>query len=201
MERDIRIITLGETGVGKTSIIKRICLQKFNKNEFSTDVTGFYILTKDYKKKNVKMNLYFIDTVGQENFIYSLPRQYIRKSHIVLLIYSNKKNFETLKTRWLQFYKENCDIKKSKFLVVANKSDIFEGNREEIIKLGESLAEDIDGFFMSCSAKNEDNIDNLVNHITTESKRIIDELEKNPCKNDDYISLKGVSCKRKRCCK
>ena len=116
------------------------------------------------------MNFYFFDTVGLENFIYSLPRQYIRKSHIVLLIYSNKKI--------LKFYKENCYIEKLKFLVIANKNDIFEGNREEIMKPRESLAEDIDGFFMSCSAKNEDKIDNLVNHITTESKRIIDELEK-----------------------
>lgn len=201
MERDIRIITLGETGVGKTSIINRICLKTFNIDESSSGATSFQILTKDYKKKNMKMNLYFIDTVGQEKFINILPRQYIRNSHIVLLIYSNENNFETLKGRWFKFYKENCDINKAKFLVVANKSDIFDENREEIIKLGESFAEDIDGFFMSCSAKNRDNIDNLVNHITTESKRIIDELEKNPCKNDDYISLKGVSCKRKRCCK
>ena len=204
MEKDIRIITLGDVGVGKTSIINRICKENFHNNEISTSLVSFKALTKDYKKKKLKINLYFIDTGGQELFLSSLPRQYIRKSNIVLLVFSNKNNFESLKDRWFKFYKDNCDIEKSKFILVANKSDTFEGNRKAIEKLGEDFAEEINSFFITCSAKNQDNIYNLENFIITESKRLIDESEKNPSKDeDDYISLQGVKCKnnkKKRCC-
>ena len=39
------------------------------------------------------------------------------------------------------------------------------------------MLEEINSFFMTCSAKSEDNIDNIVNHILTEAKRLIDEEE------------------------
>ena len=168
MEKDIRIITLGETGVGKTSIINRICENQFNENEESTFTTDFKIITKDYKKKKLKLLLYFIDTVGQEQFIDSLPPSYIRNSHIVLLVFSNEKNFKELEKRWYENYKNNSNIQNSKFIVVANKSDTFNGLRDVINNLGEKLAEDINAFFITCSAKSKDNIDNLLNHIVTE---------------------------------
>jgi len=178
MEKEIKIITLGESGVGKTSIINRICSNSFNVKEHCTLGVEFNYLTKTYTKKNIKMKLNFIDTAGQELFMNILPTQYIRDSNIVLLVFSNLTNLEILKNRWFHFYKENANTEKTKFILIGNKSDIFGIYKDEIKELGEKFAEEIDSFFITCSAKSEDNIDNLVNHILTEAKRLIDEEEK-----------------------
>lgn len=78
----------------------------------------------------------------------------------------------------MKFYKENVNIKKNKFIVVGNKRDEFGHNRKEIRNLGKKFAEEINNsFFMTCSAKNEDNIDNLIDYIGTEAKRLIDKAE------------------------
>ena len=105
-----------------------------------------------------------------------MPIQYIRNCHIVLLIYKDENTFNELKNRWLEFYKENANIKESKFIIIANKSDLFGENRKEITQLGRDFAEEINNSqFYCCSAKNKDNIENLLDCIKTEAKRIVDE--------------------------
>ena len=131
-----------------------------------------------------------MDTAGQERYHDSLPKQYLRDSHVVLLVFSNLKDLKVLKNRWFKYYKDNANTDKSKFIVVGNKSDIFGENEEEIKRIGGDFAEDIDAFFITCSAKSKDNIDNLENHILTEIKRIIDEEEKEK-NNQSNVSNKG----------
>ena len=130
------------------------------------------------KKKNVKIKLKFIDTVGQEKHS-DLPNQYIRDCHIVLLIFKDIKTLDELKNRWFKLYKENANVEKSKFIVVANQSDKFGTKRNEIKNAGKLFAEEINNsFFISCSAKSEDNIDHLEDYILEEAKNIIDDEEK-----------------------
>ena len=86
MEKLIKIITLGASNVGKTSIIKRIVNNTFSDEILSTMTSDKYHLFRDYKKKNIKIKLSFMDTAGQERFCY-LPKQYIRDCHIVLLVF------------------------------------------------------------------------------------------------------------------
>ena len=150
------------------------------------------------------MKLYFIDTVGQERCMSSLPKQYIRNRQLVLLVFSNLKNLEVLKESWYKFYKDNADTTHSKFIVVGNKSDIFGEEKDQIKNLGNKFAEEIDAFFITCSAKSEDNIDNLENHIITEAKRIIDEgkINKNQLSkiNNDELKEKQNNNKKGGCC-
>ena len=214
MEREIRVITLGESRVGKTSIIKRICYNYFSDCESSTIGCDCYSIQKDYSKKNLKLRLYFIDTTGQEKLINILPMNYIRDSQIVLLIFSDISTLVTLQKRQYYFYKENANIEKSKFIVVGNKTDTFGINKKDINELGEKFAEEIEAFYITCSAKSEDNIDNLLNHIVTETKRLIDEEDKNSNitdlnntnknNNSSTKPKRGIKLKRKierkKCC-
>ena len=60
--------------------------------------------------------------------------------------------------------------------MIGNKSDTY-GNidkREEIIKQGEIFADEINANFITCSAKNNDNLDIIEKYIETEAKRLID---------------------------
>ena len=105
------------------------------------------------------MLLNFVDTIGQELFV-SLPSVYIRDSHIFLFVFNS------------------ININNAKFILIGNKSDLFGEKREEMIRGEEKSSEKIDAHFMTCSAKNADNIDNLERYMKTEAKRFIDEEEK-----------------------
>ena len=175
-EKTINIITLGESGVGKTSILNRIVYKKFNEYETTTMGNQPIILKRKYEKKKLNMILKFLDTAGQERYI-SLPKSYIRDSHIVLLVFDSINTLNVIKERWYKYYKENANINNSRFILIGNKSDLFEDKREEIMREGDKFSEEIDAHFMTCSAKNADNIDNLERYIITEAKRFIDDEE------------------------
>ena len=179
MEREvnINIITLGDPFVGKTSIIKRIKDGTFNEHVNATVGVRLFIIKKKYEKKNIMIFLNFKDTAGQELFQNSIPVQYIRNSHIVLLVFSDIDSLNNLKDRWYSFFKQNANIDNSRFILVGNKSDIFGNEKEEILREGQKFAEEINAHFITCSAKSEDNMNNLERFITSEAKNFIDQAE------------------------
>ena len=203
-EKDINIITLGEMGVGKTSIIKRIREEAFDEEEFATEfIFSFFNIKKPYTRRNLIMNLNYHDTAGQERIINGLPKRYIRNSHIVLLVFSDIRTLNVIKDRWYKHYKENANILNSRFILIGNKSDIFGDERDEIIKQGNQFAEEINAHFMTCSAKSDDNMDNIQRYIETEAKRFIDDEIKRgiPEDNNDYASFRLNRNKRNnKCC-
>ena len=178
MEKKVKIsvITLGDKGVGKTSIIKRIHDDSFQEIMLSTIGIDDFFIERNYTKRNIKIALCFKDTAGQE--IYKeLPLQYIRKSDIVLLVFSTIETLNTIRERWYNFYKENANLEISKFILVGNKSDIFGDESEEIERQGQEFSEEINAHFITCSAKSKDNIDTLEQIIIDEAKRMIDLAE------------------------
>ena len=178
MDGEIRInvIVLGDNYVGKSSIIKRIQKGIFQESYPPTICVEPKVINRRYKAKKIIITFY--DTPGQESLQFFIPKQNIRDSHIVLLVFCDINTLNEVKKRWYKFYKDNANIENSIFILVGNKSDIFGNERDEIIKQGEKFAEDIDAHFITCSAKIADNMDNLDRYITTEAKRFIDNEEK-----------------------
>ena len=178
MERKINIITLGDVGVGKSSLINRIRDGSFSEKVQSTIGCQNVFIKRPYKKKNMTILLNFLDTSGQETFQNILPKQYIRDSHIVLLVFCDLESLNNLIKRWTRFYKENCNLDDSKFILIGNKSDEFGDKRDQIRKNGNEFSQEMSALFLTCSAKSADNIDNLENFILTEAIRYIDEEDK-----------------------
>ena len=89
---EINVILLGDNFVGKTSIIRRIKDKTFE-NEQPTIGIDFYTVKIKYERKNALISLFFIDTNGMEitQFQYS---NYIRNSHIILLVFSDLQSFD-----------------------------------------------------------------------------------------------------------
>ena len=185
MERPINIITLGSSGDGKTSIIGRIEFKKFDDFTPATIGMKYSCIKRKYEKKNLIISLNFRDTMGHEDYQNIMPLQYIRDSHIVLLVFCSIDTLNDIIKRWYKFYKDNANIDNSRFILVGNKSDIFGDDRDEIIKEGEAFAEKIDAVFITCSAKSADNMDNLERFILTESKRFIDDEDKRNKNNNN----------------
>ena len=104
--KEFKIITLGDSGVGKTSIIKRFCENKFDDNNQST--IGISFTNKEIivnKKDKIKLKL--IDTCGQEKYR-ALSTVYFKNTDIVLFIFSmnDQESFDTIKY-WMELFKNN----------------------------------------------------------------------------------------------
>ena len=122
-----KIITLGDSGVGKTCILRRFVTGKFEKNTLS--MIGFETSSKEIVLKDGnKVTLQLIDTAGQENY-HALATTYIRNSDGVLFVFSHdsRESFNNIKN-WLTSFKENNqDIdfdKEFPAFLVGNKCDL-----------------------------------------------------------------------------
>ena len=127
---EINVITLGASGVGKTSIINRIKNGNFREAYEVTLITESFTIKRKYETKNLIISLNFRDTMGQERYQSLIPLQYIRNSAVVLLVFDSIETLEELMNRWYKFYKKNVNVNNSRFILVGNKSDIFGDKRE-----------------------------------------------------------------------
>ena len=122
-----KIITLGDSGVGKTCILRRFVTGKFDKNTLS--MIGFESSTKEIiLKDGTKVTLQLIDTAGQENY-HALATTYIRNSDGVLFVFSHdsRESFNNIKNWLVSFKDNNQDIdfdKEFPAFLVGNKCDL-----------------------------------------------------------------------------
>ena len=146
---EVKIILVGETNTGKTSIIKSIMGLEFNSAEGST--TGVSYVNKKMKVNDKEYNLAIWDTVGQEKFR-SLTKIFLKDSKIVIFVYSitDKKSFEEINF-WYETVKSNLGDKVVLGLA-GNKKDLFQ--EEKVTeKEGEDKAKEINAKFKLTSAK------------------------------------------------
>jgi small GTP-binding protein len=80
-----KIILLGEAAVGKSSIIRRTALNKYDDKYSST--VGFDFMTLNSYYKDIKMKLQIWDTCGQELFR-SLVSSFYKDASLAILVYS-----------------------------------------------------------------------------------------------------------------
>ena len=183
-ERDIKIILLGETGVGKTSIINRYINNEFNNEAPST--LGASFATKEVKMDKIKYLVNVWDTSGQEKY-HSVTNLFINGSNIVILVYSidSQISFDGL-DYWYNTIKEKLEGDKYILAVIGSKGDLYE---KEIIpeEKAKKFAEEKNAIFRIVSAKEDPGgINKLFNHL-------LDEL----IKNKKYeIRAESVAIKR-----
>jgi small GTP-binding protein len=154
----IKVILLGETGVGKTNLKNAVTGEKFQGNSPST-ITPMFI-KKDMVFYDQKYKLKLWDTAGQEKFR-ALNKIYYKDSKVVLLIYdiTNKASFNALEQYWLGEIKTSLGSEPVMGLV-GNKSDLEE-KREVDDKIAEQFAKDNDLRFKLCSGKEDPKSFNL----------------------------------------
>ena len=196
-EKDVKVIILGETGVGKTSIINRFINDEFNPDN-DIETLGSTFFRKSIKRQNTVYKLQIWDSIGQEKY-HSITRLFIKGSNIVLLVYSidSRESFEEL-NHWLNTLKDILDKNKYILGIVASKSDLV---NEEIVsrKEGEEFAKKTGGIFRAVSSKENNKSVNLLFDI------LIDELSKInfESRSDSYVLEKKNFLKKKkrsRCC-
>ena len=153
----IKLILLGDVGVGKSAIIQRFYDNTFEENILTTFNASF--LEKEVTIKGKKVVLEIWDTVGQEQYR-SMTQLFVKNSKIIILVYNvtRMKTFESL-NYWYDFIDK--ELGSNIVLGLAgNKTDlIFEDNYEEEVspEKGKEFAEKIGASFALVSAKESAN--------------------------------------------
>uniref|UniRef100_A0A8C5DF75 small monomeric GTPase n=1 Tax=Gouania willdenowi TaxID=441366 RepID=A0A8C5DF75_GOUWI len=149
-------ILVGDSGVGKTSLLVQFDQGKFIPGSFSATV-GIGFTNKVVTVDNVKVRLQIWDTAGQERFR-SVTHAYYRDAHALLLLYdiTNKSSFDNIRA-WLTEIHEyaQSDVV---IMLLGNKADMSSVRairREE----GERLAREHSVPFMETSAKTGVNVE------------------------------------------
>ena len=148
-EEEIKVILLGNTGVGKTNLINIATGNKFNEDEKATAAASYSVIKIEIDNKYYNINLW--DTIGQERYR-QLTKIFFNNSKIVIFVYDITKpeSFEALKD-WKKDVEDQIGTGFVKG-VVANKNDLY---LEEKVKQedGENYADSINATFLTFSAK------------------------------------------------
>jgi small GTP-binding protein len=196
----IKILTLGDTLVGKSSIVLRFSDNRFDDNQLAT--IGIDYKTKYIKVKDASVKVLLWDTAGQEKFR-NIARQYYKGANGVLLIYDvcDRKSYERIGF-WMDELKQNNKIEQLYIILVGNKIDLEEKRvvtREE----AEKYAEDNNINYIEVSAKTGEGILDLFNEVT---KGTMDKVFNDQDNNEDkekiktYLDTNNNRKRKKKCC-
>ena len=152
-----KVILVGDSGVGKTSIIGRY-LNRYSAEQRAT--IGASYSNKLEEIDNYKINFDIWDTAGQERFR-SVNTIFYKEAYICIMVYdiTKEESFQSIKEYWYNTVTENS-LNKIIFGIAGNKIDLYEEekvNQEEAKKFSDS----IDAIYKTTSAKENTYIDDL----------------------------------------
>ena len=132
----IKVVLIGETMTGKTSLIKRLIENTFEEESASTLVATTVTKTFTYEGRQLTLDIW--DTAGQEKFR-SLNKVFYKSAIIIILVYNitERNTFEQIVDYWYNEVKTRC-IKNPIIAIVGNKSDL---NTARTIKTGKGINE------------------------------------------------------------
>ena len=161
--KKLKFVIIGETQVGKTSLINQYLNNQFEGDYLMT--IGNDKTTKEITIDEKKVTLEIWDTIGNET-LRAANKIFMKNTNIALMVYdiTNRDSFDNLN----QFYEELISINTENKMIIgvtANKSDLYEDacvNKEE----GEEYAKTIKASFFESTATDHENVENIFNELT-----------------------------------
>lgn len=197
----LKLLTLGESQVGKSSILFRYSDNKFLLTKAAT--IGIDMKSKIIKSGNEKIKVSIYDTAGQERFR-SIIKSYYKGANGVLLVYDITKR-DTFKKLdfWLEDLKNNSDDIDNLFIfLVGNKSDLEE-NREVSVEEANEFAKNKKLPYLEVSAKSGKNVKEVFEKtIKGAMIKLMNKKEENNNELIQYLFIdkEEKTVKNKRCC-
>ena len=187
-EDGIKIILIGESGTGKTSLINSVQGKKFIEgNQMSSMTCSFIKLKKQIQGEEFSINLW--DTIGQEQFR-SLTKIFLNNAKIVIFVFdiTDISSFEAL-----DFWFETIETELGKDPIkalAANKQDLFEEQKVDDEKIQEYA--DKKGIkFVFTTATNPTSFNSLLEDLL---KTYLEKIGNSP--NPQYRNNKGKKLKK-----
>ena len=113
--KNCKVVLLGESGVGKSSIIDRYTQNIFKSQRLLTSGANFVTKTIILEDENKSIKFEIWDTAGQEKYR-SLAKVFYKNAAVCILVYdiTRKASFNELKNIWVDEIKENIEPGASK---------------------------------------------------------------------------------------
>jgi len=194
-----KLLIIGDSGVGKSSILLRFADNMFSGSYITTIGVDFKIRTIDVGGERIKLQIW--DTAGQERFR-TITSTYYRGTHGVIVVYdvTNAESFVNVK-RWLHEIDQNCDVVNK--VLVGNKNDQPE-NKVVETEDAKRFALQMGVETFETSAKDNINIEDVFQHIT---KLVLKTKKDQQVKADEAKQPAGMKLDNKQkkkkggCCK
>ena len=174
-DKKVQLLIIGDSTVGKTSILSRYTNGDFNPHYLATVGLDFFKKDEVYNGKTIRIKIW--DTAGQERYK-SLTQGYFRNAEGIMIVYdvSNLVSFENLKY-WIQSIKTHIDIDKGEVpaIIIGNKIDIFE--REVKKEDAENFAKEQGFKYFETSAKNGKGVNECIKYLVKSVLRNMDNKE------------------------
>ncbi|XP_037652223.1 ras-related protein Rab-15-like [Sebastes umbrosus] len=190
-----RLLMLGDSGVGKTCMLRRFTESDFDPSHISTIGVDFKMKTLEVDGVKVRVQIW--DTAGQERY-QTITKQYYRRAQGIVFVYdiTNQSSFQHL-AKWASDVDEYAP-EKVQMIMVGTKSD--EERRRKVSKdQGSKLAETYGMEFFETSASTNTNIAEAFTRVTElvlqAHKRDVDNLLGSL---DDYLDTAALEDEKVR---
>ena len=186
-----KILVLGESSVGKTSLLMRYAEDKFESTvqTIGVDFKNKYII---YNNKRIQLELW--DTAGQERFK-GIAKNYFHAANGVILVFdiTNKDSFNKLKY-WIDEGKTNVG-QDTEIIIAANKIDLEDErkvNKDTINEFGKKMGFEI----LETSAKTGEGVDEIFKRLVS---RLYSNKKIGKVKDDNSTKIAGRDQKKDKC--
>ena len=189
-----KILTIGESGVGKTCILRRFVENKFLKNHLATIGIDFKTKTLTINNQEIKLKIW--DTAGQERFR-NITTQYYKGADGIVLVYdvTDEASYEKIKD-WMDQILSNTQKEDIGLVLLGNKCDMEPRNVTE--EQGNKMAQELNISYFETSALTGQGIKEAFEQLTR------DIMKKKGVGNDngENVDLKKNQKKKKGgdCC-
>ncbi len=192
----IKLLMLGDSGTGKTSLVLRYCEDTFNPSLLST--LGIDFKTKMIELEELITKLQVWDTAGQEKFR-AITTSYFKGSHAVMLVYdcTDRDTFENI-GKWTRQIKDHGDLN-TNIILVGNKAD-DETARVVSTEEGHKIAEELNIAFAEVSAKQNIGVNEAFERVALETKRRLLGEDKVGQGSTVKLGSKNPNPKHSSCC-
>ena len=197
----LKVVVVGDSGVGKTNLIKRFITNTFSENSKAT--VGVEFISKSYKINNQVFKIEIWDTAGQERYK-SITAAYYKGAKGALIVYdtTQKTSYENI-NKWMVEIKDKAS-KDMKLMIIGNKTDLKDSRQ---VETNEALqkAKDLEAPLMETSAKDGSNVReafyDLLKEMYREIRKKIEVVESQTKGGNDGIQLEtNEKPEKKGCC-
>lgn len=160
----VKVVLIGESGVGKTSIISRFINDTFDHNVVTSLGASYISKTLTFPEQNKSIKFDIWDTAGQEKYR-SLAKVFYKDAMIIVFVYdiTSISSFNEIKNFWYKQIQDNI-LCPPIYALAANKSDLYESEKVDE-KEARDFADEIGAIFKATSALSNNGIDTLFNYL------------------------------------
>ncbi|CAD26988.2 GTP-BINDING PROTEIN [Encephalitozoon cuniculi GB-M1] len=198
MRSTYKIVFLGSSNVGKTTLMSQYLHQEVQKSYGPTIGLDFVSTTIVVSGHRVRLQLW--DTAGQERFNSIIPN-YTRNSFLAIIVFDmkDKGSFESI-DHWINTLTKANDSsgRRVRILIVGNKKDLSdEDTRGWYREAGNRKAKKHGGEYVETCAMKHEGIEDLVKAVD----RLIEEDLESPMEEESTVRPESIRfTKRRGCC-